>query len=87
MLNKSNMTFTEYIVSDAKKPLLIQGEAKEVLASLPSASIDMVITSPPYYMKREYLAGGIGLEDSYLDYIDNLVVICKEIYFHKPLYI
>jgi DNA modification methylase len=80
MLNKSNMTFTEYIVSDAKKPLLIQGEAKEVLASLPSASIDMVITSPPYYMKREYLAGGIGLEDSYLDYIDNLVVICKEIY-------
>ena len=40
----------------------------------------MVITSPPYYQKREYAGGGMGLEKSFPAYIDNLVEVCKEVY-------
>ena len=71
---------SEYISSKSVEPLLFRGDAGSVLADMPDACVDAVITSPPYYMKREYLAGGIGLEDSYEEFIDSLIIICKEIY-------
>lgn len=37
------------------------------------------MTSPPYWGKREYENGGIGLEADYRDYVKNLVAICAEI--------
>ena len=61
-------------------PCFIQGDALKVLAYLPANCIDCVVTSPPYYMKRQYLGGGIGLEESYQEYINNLLLITKEIY-------
>ncbi len=70
----------EYISDKSTGPVLFHGDAKNVLAAMPNACVDVVVTSPPYYMKREYLAGGIGLEDSYKEFIDDLVAICKEIY-------
>ena len=80
--NASNIDkkIIKYIQADSIAPLFVCGDAKEVLSSIPSNTIDVVITSPPYYMKREYLAGGIGLETSYQKYIDNLVAICAEVY-------
>lgn len=80
MVTQNVASFSEYISSDSTVPLLIRGDAKDVLASFPPESIDMVITSPPYYMKREYLGGGIGLEDTYSEYIDDLVAICQQVY-------
>lgn len=80
MVTQNVASFFEYISSDSTVPLLIRGDAKDVLASFPPESIDMVITSPPYYMKREYLGGGIGLEDTYSEYIDDLVAICQQVY-------
>lgn len=68
-----------YLGSQAKLPLLIHGDSLEVLASLPDSTIDCIMTSPPYWGKREYHGGGIGLEDDYLDYIRNLSAICAEI--------
>lgn len=62
------------------EPLLLQGEALELLRAIPDESIDTIITSPPYYHKREYLAGGIGLEDSYQDYLKALTAIGHELY-------
>lgn len=73
-------TFCNYLSGNDTCPLFIQGEALNVLATFPDNSIDMAITSPPYYMKREYLAGGIGLESNYQEYIERLVAICREIY-------
>lgn len=61
-------------------PLFLCGESLEILSSMPDESIDCVITSPPYYMKREYLGGGIGLESKYTEYIDNLLAITSEIH-------
>ena len=64
------------IISDYRKqdnmfPLFIQGDALDVLQSISDNSIDCCITSPPYWQKRQYENGGIGLESSYLEYIDN----------------
>lgn len=72
--------FAAYLKSQERSPLFLQGDAKEILAALPSSSVDMVITSPPYFHKREYLGGGIGLEPDYREYIEALVVICAEVY-------
>lgn len=71
----------EYINNPSlMSPYFIKGNALKVLAHLPDNCIDCVVTSPPYYMKREYLGGGIGLETTYQEYIDNLLAIVQEIY-------
>lgn len=60
---------------------IIQGDALEVLKTLPDEYIDCCITSPPYWTQRFY--GGcskeIGLEETSEEYIQNLFLICKEI--------
>lgn len=61
-------------------PYFVCGDSIDVLHQLPPDSIDCVITSPPYYMKRQYLGGGIGLEPTYQEYIQNLLSITSEIY-------
>lgn len=78
-MNRTEMVET-YVTDSVKDPLLFEGDALDVLSDLPDGCVDMAITSPPYYMKREYLAGGIGLEDTYQEFIDDLVAICKEVY-------
>ena len=60
-------------------PSLMLGDALAVLAELPEESVDCVMTSPPYWGKREYESGGIGLEDDPHDYVRNLTAICTEI--------
>ena len=38
---------------------------------IPDESVDCVVTSPPYYMQRDYdVEGQIGLEDDLNDYIN-----------------
>ena len=37
------------------------------------------MTSPPYWGKREYENGGLGLERHWLDYVQKLATICKEL--------
>lgn len=61
-------------------PLFIQGDAKEVLQSLPTGLVDFCMTSPPYWGKREYENGGIGLENTFEEYIDNLLSIFREVW-------
>ncbi len=75
------ITVNDYINDkNLTAPCFLCGDALRVLAYLPDNCIDCVITSPPYYMKRQYLGGGIGLEATYQEYIDNLLAIVKEIY-------
>jgi DNA modification methylase len=38
------------------------------------------MTSPPYWGKREYQGGGIGMEDSHEDFISSLLHVCREVY-------
>jgi len=72
----------------AKKDILntiICGDSLEILKKLPSDSVDLVLTSPPYWSCRVYLDEEdvnkkfeIGLEDNPQEYIDKIVEICCE---------
>jgi DNA modification methylase len=69
-----------YLNGSTTQPLLLNGDALFILKELPAESIDMVMTSPPYWQKRQYSHGGIGLESEYTDYIRNLCNIIQELY-------
>lgn len=68
-----------YLNASGVQPLLMLGEALAVLKQLPDACIDCVMTSPPYWGKREYADGGLGLEPSYLDYIHSLADVFMQV--------
>jgi site-specific DNA-methyltransferase (adenine-specific) len=69
----------DYKSSSTTSPLLMLGDALAVLKELPDSSIDCVITSPPYWGKREYDNGGIGLEPDYQDFVKDLCSIFLEL--------
>ena len=74
------ITVKDYILNSRfTAPCFVQGDSLKVLSTLPNNCIDCVVTSPPYYMKRQYLAG-IGLEATYDEYIENLLAITREIH-------
>jgi len=73
------MTVCEYLTQKSTYPLLLNGDSLQILREIPENSIDMVITSPPYWGKREYLDGGLGLEKDFNHFIDNLLKIILEI--------
>jgi len=57
---------------------IICGDARDVLKQIPDNSIDLIITSPPYYKQRDYGGVGIGNENSIDEYIYNLMTVFKE---------
>lgn len=55
------------------------GDSLDVLKTLPDSSIDMVITSPPYFNLRNYgTCGEIGQESTIEEYLNNLIEIFNE---------
>ena len=57
---------------------IIIGDSR-CMKEVPSESIHLVITSPPYWQLKDYGNGSqIGFDDSYEDYINNLNVVWKE---------
>lgn len=59
---------------------IYQGHSLEVLKTFPDESIDMCITSPPYWGLRDYgNSDQIGLEPNFEDYINNLCNIFDEV--------
>ena len=74
-----NKTVIDYIDNNSLFPLFLQGDSLSVLKAFPDNSIDCCITSPPYWQKRQYENGGIGLEDTPSEYINCLFDIIKEV--------
>ena len=72
--------FEDYLHSHSIEPLFVNGDAFELMPTIPSDSIDLVLTSPPYYQKREYPFSSLGNEPSYSEYLDSLVRLFKEVY-------
>ena len=59
---------------------IMLGDAAALLRTMPAKSVDTVITSPPYYLLRNYQASGqIGIEASVYDWVDQIVEVCTEI--------
>lgn len=57
---------------------VILGDAYQILKSFPDNSINLIITSPPYYKQRDYGGLGIGNEDTVEEYLENLLKIFGE---------
>lgn len=57
---------------------LYRGDAVQVLELLPEASVDCIVTSPPYYGQRDYgVKKQIGLEKHPQQYVDRLVSVFR----------
>lgn len=60
---------------------ILYGDALECLKSIPDNSVNMCVTSPPYYGLRDYgIDGQLGTEDTPALYIERLVCIFREVY-------
>lgn len=68
-----------YLTETRLRPLLLLGDARQVLRDLPDGCIDFAMTSPPYWGKREYANGGIGLEADYREFIRHLAEVFAEV--------
>lgn len=59
---------------------IIHGDSREMY-SLPDNSIQLVVTSPPYWQLKDYGTDNqIGYQDTYEKYINNLNLVWKECY-------
>lgn len=58
---------------------IIHGDALETLRQLPDSSINCIITSPPYYLQRDYSTTlQLGNEATADEYVNNLQKVFKE---------
>ncbi len=65
--------------TDASLPVdqILCGDNLELIKHLPDCSIQLVITSPPYFQQRDY-GGGMGNETDVNDYIGTLISLFRE---------
>lgn len=62
------------------KHSVINGDSRN-MNELPDNSVDLVITSPPYWQLKDYgTENQIGYNDSYEEYINHLNIVWKECY-------
>lgn len=60
--------------------IILQGDALELLRTLPPESVHTCVTSPPYYNLRDYgVEGQIGNEASVEEYLQALVTVFREV--------
>ena len=59
---------------------ILHGDALQVTQTLPDGSVDVVVTSPPYYLQRDYgSARQVGQEASPETYVQRLVELFGEL--------
>lgn len=55
------------------------GDNRMALPYVPPLSVDLVITSPPYFGQREYSSPGLGNEGTVPEYLDNIMEAFKQV--------
>ena len=58
---------------------VVCGDNRIALPYIPPLSVDLVVTSPPYFGQREYSSPGLGNEDTIADYLDNIMEAFKQV--------
>lgn len=65
---------------------ILHGDVRQVLPTLPDASVHCVVTSPPYWAQRSYLPSGhadkhleIGSEPTLQDWVSTLVDVFRQV--------
>ena len=67
-------------VPAASKWKILYGRCLDVMRRMPDNSVDLILTSPPFFKKMVYPDGGIyGQESSVREYIRNQVEVVKEL--------
>ncbi len=62
------MTFHKIIIGDSRK-----------MVEVADTSVDLIVTSPPYWQLKDYgFDGQLGFDDTYEDYINHLNLVWKE---------
>jgi site-specific DNA-methyltransferase (adenine-specific) len=56
---------------------IVCGDCFELIKTIPDNSINLIITSPPYYQQRDY-GGGMGNEVTLEAYLANLLLLLKD---------
>lgn len=80
LANLGEATEYEALVMDAKARILC-GDAAQVLATVPTGSVALTVTSPPYFKHRDYaVADQIGREANLDKYIDRIREILNELW-------
>lgn len=60
--------------------MVTQGDALAVLRTMPEASVQCCVTSPPYWNLRDYgVEGQIGLEETMGEYVEMLTAVFLEV--------
>jgi len=68
------------VLSGAARWACIVGDVRETLRALPDASVQCVVTSPPYWGLRDYgCAGQIGMEPTPAEYVATMRALFAEI--------
>ena len=74
------LLFKENKMSFKTQHKIINGDSRQMI-ELEDKSVDLVITSPPYWQLKDYgTKNQIGYNDSYEEYINNLNLVWKESY-------
>lgn len=59
---------------------ILTGDCRDVLKTLPDASVQCAVTSPPYFGLRDYdVDGQIGLEPTPADFVGQMVAVFREV--------
>lgn len=67
-------------MTELPRNTILMGDAATALADLPAASVDCVVTSPPYYQLRDYgMAGQLGLEATVDEWARNLRAVARQV--------
>ena len=54
------------------------GDNRDIIPHIPDQSIDLVVTSPPYFQQREYSSPGLGNESGVDEYLDNIIQTLRQ---------
>jgi len=68
-----------YIAGQSHAPIFLCGDALAVLGTFPPGTVDMAMTSPPYWGHRDYSDGGIGQESHWETYVENLLRVTAQV--------
>lgn len=65
----------------APRNQILGGDALKQLETLPDASVDCIITSPPYFRLRDYgVDGQLGLEEHVDEWVQELRAVCRALH-------